>query len=306
MKNRIRKVGVNLWRVTKTTFKEYVKDQPAIMNYSATIAFYTIFSLPATLLFIATIAGLVYEEDVAKGELFSKLSEYLGPKNAMLTKNVMSNINNNHSGKIATAIGTAVLVFSTTTVFITIQNALNHIWGVRMKKGRSFMNYLKLVIYRLLSFIMVGSLGLLVVVSILANTLIRLFAEILESFISSYTVNIMQIITYSVSVSVMALGVSILLKVLPAAKIHFRDAFIGGVITALLFNLGKYLIEIYILNSPLSTTYGAAGSFVIFLIWIYFSAAIFLFGAEFTFVYTQMFGQSMIPKSNAESILNKT
>ncbi|NJM94124.1 MAG: YihY/virulence factor BrkB family protein [Cytophagales bacterium] len=299
---KLRRRAKNLWTVVRGTVAEFNGDQPDVMNYSATIAFYTIFSLPAALLFIVTIAGFLYDQEAVRQQLFVEMGKYLGEKNTQLAETVMSNINNEHSGLIASIVGGATLILSATTVFITIQNALNHIWNVRVKRGKGFKSYLKLVIDRLLSFLMVGSLGLLIVVSTLADTLLSVFEDMLEYFLGYYTVQLMQVASYSVGIIIMALAVAILFKTLPAVRVDWRDAFLGGVVTALLFSLGKYLIKLYMSNSPLGTTYGAAGSFVIFLIWIYFSAAIFLFGAEFTYVFARTFGHDMGPKSNAEYV----
>jgi membrane protein len=203
---------------------------------------------------------------------------------------------------IAKTIGIATLLFSATTVFVNIQLALNEIWGVRAKPKKG---WLKLIVDRLFSFAVVASLGFILLASLLVDTILTVSERFLERFFSDYTVYLLQTASFILLIGLLTTVFTTVFKVLPDAKIRWRDVWVGALVTTILFLLGKELIGLYLHSSNWSSTYGAAGSLVLLLIWIYYSSVIFLAGAEFTKVYTQRVGQAIRPKKNAVRVIKK-
>lgn len=293
-------------KIIGDVIKGFEHDSP--MLYGASIAFYMIFSLPALLIFIVVITGTIFGEQAAEGQLFFYIEDFVGPESAEQIENIIKNAAIDESGYVARVIGIATLTFSATTVFVNIQLALNAIWGVRAKPQKG---WLKLILDRLFSFVLVITLGVMLLAIILIDTLLTRFGDLLVRILSKYTayadytVYLIQIASTISYVAVVTLVFTLIFKLLPDAKIRWRDAAIGSVITTALFVIGKELISIYLGNSNFSSTYGAAGSLVILLIWIYYSAVIFLIGAEFTKAYSLRVGKEIRPKKNAVKVIRK-
>jgi membrane protein len=287
-------------RLLIDTYKGFQQDNP--MLYGASIAFYMIFSLPALLIFAVYTAGIIYEEAAITGTLYEQISTHVGEGIAKQIQNILRNATLNESGAVAKTIGFATLIFSATTVFVNIQLALNEIWGVRPKPQRG---WLKLIIDRLFSFIIVVSLGLILIAFQIIDLALKVSEEFISRFLSEYTVYLMQVASWIIGVSIVTLVFALVFKLLPDAKIRWRDVWVGALVTTVLFVLGKELIGVYLTTSNLSTSYGTAGSLVILLIWIYYSSVIFLVGAEFTKAYSHHIGDTIIPKKNAVQVIKQ-
>lgn len=282
------------WHILKRTGIEFFEDDP--MSYSASIAFYTIFSLPAILIITVTIAGSAYEQQAVQGGMLEQIESLTGKESADEIRKILSNANETASGTVARIIGIATLVFSATTVFVSLQNGLNKIWGIRPKPERGLIKFL---INRLLSLAMVISIGFLLLVSLVVDTLIVVFRDLISGYLSGIAYELVAVANVAFSLFIITLIFAFIFKVLPDARIRWRDVWIGAFVTTLLFMLGKYLIGFYLGTSSVGSAYGAAGSLVLLLIWVYYSSVIVLFGAEFTFVYSRETGHRIRPDKNA-------
>lgn len=289
-----------VYKIIGDIVKGFQHDHP--MLYGASIAFYMIFSMPALLIFTLLIAGTIFEEQAAENQLFYYIEDFVGAQSAQQIHNIIKNAAIDEAGYIARIIGAATLTFSATTVFVNIQLALNEIWGVRAKPQKG---WLKLIIDRLFSFALVILLGMLLITSILIDTILDGFQDILTRIFSDYTVYLLQIISKVASTTIVTVVFAIMFKLLPDAKVRWKDVWVGAIFTTVLFVIGKELIGIYLGNSSFSSTYGAAGSLVIILVWIYYSAVIFLIGAEFTKAYSQRVGKAIRPKKNAVKVVKR-
>ena len=287
-------------RLLIDTYKGFLHDNP--MLYGASIAFYMIFSLPALPIFAVYIAGYFYGEEAVKGSLYQQIATHVGEGIAKQVQNILRNVTINESGAVAKTIGFTTLIFSATTVFVNIQLALNEIWGVRAKPQRG---WLKLIIDRLFSFVIVVSLGVILMAIQIIDLALKVSEEFISRFLSEYTVYLMQLASLGISIAIVTLVFALIFKLLPDAKIRWRDVWVGALVTTVLFVLGKELIGFYLKTSNLSSSYGAAGSLVILLIWIYYSSVIFLVGAEFTKAYSQHIGDAIIPKKNAVQVIKQ-
>lgn len=294
MKNRLKKI----WFLIKTPIADFI-DLDGV-NYAAIIAFYTIFSLPGILIIVINIAGSVFGEEVVQGELAAQIEEAVGRGSALQIQNVIENAIQSDAPTFATIAGIAILIFSATTVFIAMQDSINYLWHIKPKPEKG---YIKFAFNRILSFAMLVSLGFLLVVSLSVDILLVALNNYLQQLLVDVTVYLVTILGFIITLVVNALIFALIYKVLPDAKIRWKDAFIGALVTAFLFIIGKFLIGLYIGESDLDSTYGAAGALVIFLVWVYYSSNILLIGAQFTYHYTNKFGGGVELKEDAVEIV---
>lgn len=288
------------WQIIKDVFNRFIEDNP--MLYAANIAFYTIFSLPAALIIIIAIAGEFFAKEAVTGELYHQIKGLIGPESAKEVQNIIENASQSESGVIATIIGVATLLFSATTVFVSIQGALNAIWNVKPVPQKG---YVKFVVDRVLSFALVVTLGFLMMVSLVLDAFLAVFKTFLMKIFSGITYYVMEAINLSITLLVITFIFAMIFKFLPDAKIKWSDVRVGAVITTILFIVGKFLIGFYIGNSDFEDTYGAAGSLVALLMWVYYSSVILLLGAEFTQAFAKSRGRIIRPSKNAVKIAVK-
>ena len=287
-------------KIIKDVVNGFIDDN--VLLYAASIAFYAIFSLPAVLILVVFIGSVFYGEKAMQGQLYDQIAIHVGPNIALQIENILKNVKISDTGTFAKIIGISTLLFSATTVFVNIQLALNEIWGVRAKPKKG---WLKLIIDRLFSFAVVGSLGFILLASLVVDTALTVSERFLIRFFSDYTVYLLQTASFVLLVGLLTTVFTTVFKVLPDAKVRWRDVWVGALVTTMLFVLGKELIGLYLRSSSWSSTYGAAGSLVLLLIWIYYSSVIFLVGAEFTKVYTQRVGRAIRPKRNAVRVIKQ-
>lgn len=262
---------------TKDIFDGFGKH--GVMTHAAAIAFYTIFSLPGLLITIVMVAGVFFGQEAVSGELANNIDQLVGRKAAETVQSILKNIELEGSSNLGTVIGIGTLLFSATTVFISLQDALNTIWDVKAKPTKGWLKY---IINRAISFGMIISLGFILLVSLLVDTFLEIFMEKLEDIVGVNNGLMLNIISFIVSVTIIFVIIGLIFKLLPDIKVSWKNIAIGALITAGLFILGKFLIGLYLGRSNFSKTYEAAGSFIIILIWVYYSAVILLFGAEIT------------------------
>lgn len=277
----------------KQTFQEFGEDK--VTRLAAALAYYTVFSLAPLLILALAVAGALFDRGAAQAQLIAQIRNLMGPTGAELIEQMLDNAAQPEAGGIAAIVGVVTLIIGASAVFGQLQDALNTIWGVMPRPG---LNIGYMIRQRVLSFALVLGIGFLLLVSLIIDTLIAGAQGML--FGSAEEANILvQIINLVISVGVIALMFAVLFKFLPDVRIAWRDVWVGAVVTALLFTIGKYLIGLYLGNNSAASVYGAAGSLVVLLLWIYYSGLILFIGAEFTQVYATRYGSLIEPTDAA-------
>ncbi|MGC3943499.1 MAG: YihY/virulence factor BrkB family protein [Chryseolinea sp.] len=293
----LKRLAVSSWTILKKTVSNFIEDDS--MSYASSIAFYTIFSLPAVLIIALAIGAAFYERNVVEEELLSQVGRLIGPESANEIRAILAHATFDATSTFAKVVGVITLAFSATTVFISLQTTLNKIWGIKPKPKRGIVKFL---LNRLLSLAMVASIGFLLLVSLVIDAVLVIFQSMLSKMLAGITLYILTIVNVVISLALVTVIFGLLFKVLPDAKIKWRDVWVGAAITTFLFGLGKYLIGFYLGNSTFNSAYGAAGSLVIILVWVYYSTVIFLFGAELTSVYAEENGSKIEPYETAVKV----
>ena len=266
------------------------------LSLAAALAFNAIFSIPPLLIIIIRAAGVFFGEEVVSGKLAEQLSGAIGAGAAEGIQDILKNAKFSGAGGIAFWIGLGTLIFAATTFFATLQQSLNSMWNLKVKPANSILYMLR---ERVFSFGIILSIALLLLVSFVISAAISILSGYLTKFIPDIGVWVIKLVDFVVSIGLVTLLFGLIFKYLPDAIIRWKDTLIGAGVTALLFTIGKFLISWYIGTSDPGSAYGAAGSVIIILIWIYYSSMIVLFGAEFTQQYADRFGQHVRPKLHA-------
>ena len=282
-----------IFDLLKTTFNEWNEDK--VPRLAAALAYYTAFSIAPLLIIVIAVAGLAFGREAARGQIVSQIEGQIGTETAEVIQTMIEATNKEDTGILATIIGVVAVILGAAGFFGQLQDALNTVWEVAPKPGGGIVGMLK---SRFLSFTMVLGIGFLLIVSLLASTAL--------SYVSNFVVGVMpgaeflaQVLNFIISFLVITLLFAMIYKVLPDVVIAWKDVWIGAAITALLFTIGKFLLGLYLGSSSISSSYGAAGSLVVLLVWVYYSAQILLFGAEFTQVYARRYGSRIVPSENA-------
>ena len=286
------------WQLLKATFAGFSGDRA--MKLSAALAYYTVFSLAPLIIMLISVTSLIYGKAAVEGEVFNGINEFVGNEAAMQIQQTIKEVSVSENSVLAVIIGTATLFLGATGVFLEIQDSINMIWSVKAKPKKGWQ---RLIINRVLSFSMIISLGFLLIVSLVINGLILAMSNKLDDYFPDITLLLVQIINLVITFLVIAALFAIIFKFLPDVEISWKDVKMGAITTALLFMLGRYLIGLYIEKVAPGSAYGAAGSLVVILVWIYYSSAILYFGAEFTKVYAQKYGRAIRPPPYAAYIL---
>lgn len=287
----MKKQAVGFFKFNKQVLSEFLADN--VLKYSASLAYYTILSLAPLLIIILTITGKLFGEEAVRGELYGQIKDLVGADAALQVQNTVQNVHLSSDNFFATAIGIVVLVIGATGIFGEIQDSLNKIWGLRLRQMKKV--WWKLLIDRLISFSLIISLGFVLIVSLLLNALVAALSAEISSWFSTSGENLLLVLDNLLSLAITTVLFGAIFKVLPDAKIKWKDVFIGSVITSSLFMLGKYGIGFYLGQSKLTNIYGAAGSIIILMVWVYYSAAILYLGAVFTKVYATNYGGKIYP-----------
>ena len=284
-------------KVLVDTIKDFTSNES--MNFAAGTAFYTIFSLPAFLIIILNLGASLYNKSEIREELFTQITNLAGEETRKTLKSILENFAINSDSTLSATIAIGVLIFSATTVFVSLQKGINHIWHIKPKPNRG---WLKLAIDRLLSFSIVLVIGFILIISLILDAIVSFSFGKLDGIFPEVNVKLISIVEITISQLIMIVIFALMYKILPDARVKWKDTWAGAIITALLFILGKFLIGIYMGTNDLSSTYGAAGSLVILLVWIYYSVVIFLFGAQVTYYIAKNIGGGIKPKSQAVRI----
>jgi membrane protein len=293
----MRKLVVSTWQILKDTFKGFLDDDS--FTYASAIAFSTIFSLPAMLIIALAIGSTFYEKNVVQEELITQIGRLIGSETAREVEQILLHAAIDNTGWWAKTVGVVTLAVSATTVFIALQTSLNKIWGIKPKPQRGWVKY---IVNRLVSLALVISFGFVLLVSLVIDTVLVVFQKMLMRLMEGLTLYLVTALNLVISLGIVTVIFGLLFKVLPDARIKWKHVWFGAFVTTVLFTLGKYLIGFYLGGSSFNSAYGAAGSLVIILLWVYYSTVIFLFGAELTQVYAKYHGAAIQPYSNAVKV----
>jgi membrane protein len=286
-----------IFAILKQAGSDWMDDQAPTLG--AALAYYTVFSLAPLLIIAIAIAGLVFGHEAAQGQIFDQLRGLLGEASAKSMQDMVQNANAKPAtGVVATVIGVVTLLFGASGVFGQLQTSLNTIWEVQPKPGRGFMGIVR---DRILSFGFIVVIGFLLLVSLVLTAAIALFAEWFGEMFPGMEA-LAQVLNFVLSLAMITLLFAMIFKFLPDAKIAWHDVWIGAFITAVLFTVGKFALGLYLGKSGVGSSYGAAGSLIILLLWVYYSSQILFFGAEFTQVYANLFGTRVAPAENAVAV----
>ncbi|MGL5805084.1 MAG: YihY/virulence factor BrkB family protein [Xenococcaceae cyanobacterium] len=285
-----------IWKLLTETFKEWQEDNAS--QLAASLAYYTVFSITPLLTIAIAIAGAIFGRDAARGEIVGQLQGLVGTKGAEAIQMAIDNASQPDLSSIASLISVAVLLLGASGVFAELQDALNKIWHVKPKPEKGIWILIR---KRVLSFGIVLAIGFLLLVSLVVSAALSALSNFRHSYLPGFEF-IWQILNFLISFGFIAFLFALMYKYLPDAKIAWKDVSVGAIMTALLFSLGKLLLGLYLGKGSFGSTYGAAGSLIIFLAWVYYSAQILLFGAEFTEVYARKFGSKIRPTRHSEFI----
>jgi membrane protein len=285
------------WRVLKDAVVQLAKDDP--FQLAAALSYYTLFSLAPLLIIVISIAGFAFGRDAAQNRIVETIQGLVGRESAEAIQAMIQNANSRpHSGVISTVLGLGVLLIGAGGVVGQLQTSLNTIWGVTPNPGQGVWGFLR---QRFISFAMVLAIGFLLLVSLALSALLTSFTRFIGNLFET-TAFVAHAFDFLVSLVLVTVLFAMIYKILPDAKIEWRDVWIGAALTSFLFSIGKILIGMYLGSSGVTSPYGAAGSLITILLWVYYSSLIFFLGAEFTQVYAREYGSGIIPAENAQPI----
>ncbi|HET9622277.1 MAG TPA: YihY/virulence factor BrkB family protein [Kofleriaceae bacterium] len=279
--------------VLKETGNDWIDDKAP--RLAASLALYTLMSLAPLLILAVSVAGLMFGDDAARGQIAHQLSGVLGAKGALAIQDILANAKAPSSGVLGTVVGLALALFGASGVFGELQGTLNTIWDVDTKPGRGVMGFLR---DRFFSFTLVLGVAFLLLVSLVLSAVLATVGAYFEHRLPGGSV-MWQIVNFGVSFGVTTLLFAMIYKIVPDVTIQWRDVWIGALATAALFTLGKLGIALYVGRSTVASPFGAAGSLVALVVWVYYSAQILFFGAELTQVYARRRGARIEPTKNA-------
>jgi membrane protein len=285
------------WKILVATFMGFISDNG--LKLSASLAYYTIFSIAPLLILIISIAGLVWGQDAASNRLYPQIEHYVGSVAAAQIQDVLKNLQLSGKSNTAVTIGIVTLLIGASSIFIEIQDSLNIIWRVKAKPKKG---WLKLIQNRFVSFSLIISLGFLLLASLVVSVVMNAISKWITHFFPALTTLLLNLVNLGITLIIISVLFGIIFKFLPDVKIRWRDVRTGAFFTAILFMVGQSLITLYIQYYAKSSTYGAAGSILIILVWIYYTAAILYIGAEFTQVYAEAIGSHIEPADYAVSV----
>jgi membrane protein len=281
------------WAVIKETASDWSEDDAA--RLAASLAYYTLLSIAPLIVLAVAIAGLVFGEDAARGQIASQIGALVGTQAAQAIEAIARNANAPETGVVSSLIGIVVLLFGASGVFGELQSSLNAIWEVEPKPGRGVLGIVK---DRFFSFTMVVGVAFLLLVSLVLSAAVAALGSYLSGALPGGEA-LWTVLNLALSIAIVTLLFALVFKVVPDVEIRWRDVWVGAFVTALLFSLGKFLIGLYLGKSSFTSSYGAAGSVVALVVWVYYTSQIVFLGAEFTQVYARRFGSRIMPSEKA-------
>jgi membrane protein len=296
----MRKRAISVFQFIKKVILEFMDDN--VMKYGASLSYYTVFSLAPMLIIIIGICGLLFGRDAVQGQVYGEIKDLVGAAAAIQIQDTIKNIHLTRDTPVATVVSLIILLIGGTGIFGEIQDSLNRIWGLKIKTKKTWW---KLILSRLLSFSIIICFGFVLMVSLVLNALIAIIGDRLNNLISGTGKVFIPVIDHLVTFTITTLLFAVIFKVLPDAKIKWKDVTIGAFITAILFTLGRVGIGFYLGRSDMATIYGAAGSVVIIMVWAYYSSVILYLGAEVTKVYATQYGGKIQPNDYSEWVITE-
>jgi len=281
--------------VLKTSASEFSNNNS--FRHAAALSYYTIFSLPPLLLIVITVASAAFGGEALTGQIYGQIKGLVGSEAAKFLQDSIAKFTLQQRGPVASAIGIGTLLFTATTFFVTLQESINDIWNLKVKtEGIGIGDYIK---QRFLSFGLILSVALLLLVSFVVSAVLSAFTGWLQQLLPEVGILAIKVVDFVLSLGVTTLLFALIYRFLPDAIIRWSDVLVGAFITALLFVIGKFLIAFYIAKVDPGSAFGAAGSAIVLLVWINYSSLIIFFGAEFTQEFADAFGQKVQPKAHA-------
>lgn len=274
----------NIWILIRAAASSWVDDYAQSMG--AALAYYTLFSIAPLLLIVISVAGLIFGVEAARGEIVGQLQGLMGRQGAEAVQGLLESVNKPAESVTAMLIGGILLLIGATTVFAELQDALDRIWRAPKRNNGGIWGLLR---ERVLSLGMIMGIGFLLMVSLVVSAVLAVLGKLWGPLFAEWAI-LANVINFLVSLAFTTTVFAMIYKIMPRVKVNWADVWIGAAVTALLFTLGKFLIGFYIGKSGLTSGFGAAGSLVVMLVWVYYSAQIFLMGAEFTWAYAITFG----------------
>ncbi len=286
----LHKVG----RLLKKTFQQWQEDKASMI--AAALAYYTVFSISPLLVIAVAIAGAFFGDETAQAKITDQLIALIGRDGVKPILQALNNMSQPTSISVASLISILVLILGASGVFAQLQDALNTVWKVKPQPGQGLLPFLR---KRLSSFIMVLAIGFLLLLSLVLSAVVSTLSRYRTDFLPGSAV-LWENLDFIVSFGLITFLFCLMFKYVPDVKIAWKDVLVGSIITALLFLFGKFLLGLYLSKGSLGSAYGAAGSLIIFLAWVYYSAQIILLGAEFTQVYTRMYGSKVRARKHSQ------
>lgn len=279
------------------TYKNWINSDP--FQLSASVSYYALFSFPALIIIVIQTAGLFYEKSAVKGKILNEVNTVLGQDSAETVETIIKNAVDQDQSIFAIIIGVATLLYGATGMFVSLQKSLNNIWGVKPKPKNE---WLKMARDRIFSLGLILIIGFLLLISLVFTALITAFTGWIEYYLPDFMVQVIQILNFLVSLILIAILFALIFKYLPDVKIRWRDVWKGALVTSVLFSIGKSALGIYFGTANPGSTFGAAGSIILILLWVSYSSLILFFGATFTQVYAARYGKGIRPASYAEKM----
>ena len=295
----VRAQAKSILELLKETGSDWIDDKAP--RLAASLALYTLMSLAPLLVLAVSVAGLMFGEDAARGQIAQQLSGVLGEKGALAIQAILANAKTPSSGVVGTVVGLALALFGASGVFGELQGTLNAIWDVDSKPGRGLKGFLR---DRFFSFTLVLGVAFLLLVSLVLTAGLAAVGAYFTHTLPGGAV-VWQVVNFVVALAVTTLLFALIYKVVPDVKIQWRDVWVGALATAALFALGKLAIGLYVGRSTVASPFGAAGSVVALVVWVYYSSQILFFGAELTQVYARRHGSRIEPTKNAVAVQRK-
>lgn len=287
------KIG-KIWRLLRETFQEWQEDKAS--RIAAALAYYTVFSISPLLVIVIAIAGAFFGQQTAQEQITDQLTALVGEDGVRPILLALNNMSQPKIRGIASLISIGVLLLGASGIFAQLQDALNTVWKVKPQPGQGIGPFVR---KRISSFLMVLAIGFLLMLSLILSAVVSAVSKYRTDFLPGSAI-LWENLDFGVSLGLMTLIFCLMFKYVPDAKIAWKDVVVGSVITALLFLFGKFLLGLYLSKGSLGSAYGAAGSLIVFLAWVYYSAQIILLGAEFTQVYTRIYGSKIRPRKHSQ------
>ena len=287
----------DIFRLLKGTYTAWNNDDP--WRLSAVVAYYALLSLPALLVIVVNVAGSIYGQEAVTGELTDQVSAAIGKEAAESVEEMILEASKSEQSILSTIIGIGTLLFGATGVFFHLQKSLNQVWNVRQDPKSPFK---RMVFDRVRGFGFVLVIGFLLLLSLALTSILSVLSDWFRAQLPDFLIPIFFILNFLISFGVITVLFALIFKFLPDVDIQWRTVWIGAIVTSLLFSLGEFLLGIYFGHSNPGSTYGAAGSLILILLWVSYSCLILFFGAEFTQVFAKFYGHPIQPSSHAVSV----